>query len=99
YVIVLDDLDVSPLRTMHVRKFAREFIEKRIGANDLAAVVYTSGQTEAGQDFTNDQQLLLAAVDRFVGRKLQSELLDRMDALYQRAVTQLGQSEEDVNNS
>ena len=33
YVIVLDDLDVSPFRTGLVRKFAREFVEKYFGVN------------------------------------------------------------------
>ncbi|MCM3879702.1 MAG: VWA domain-containing protein [Vicinamibacterales bacterium] len=97
YVIVLDDLDVSPMRTLHVRKFAREFIEKRLGANDLAAVAYTSGR-DSGQDFTGDQQLLLAAVDRFVGRKLLPENMDMLDQAFQRAVTGSTMTEEDLTN-
>lgn len=98
YVIVLDDLDVSLHRTTHVRRFAREFIEKRLGANDLAAVVYTSG-INAGQDFTNDQQLLLAAVDKFYGRRILPPLLDLLDTRYQREVTRATLSPEDQNNS
>ena len=63
YVIVLDDLDISPMRTAQTRKQAREFVEKYLGANDVAAVLYTSGRTEASQEFTADPQLLLAAID------------------------------------
>src|SRR5258706_9475614 len=51
YVIVLDDLDISPMRTSQTRKTAREFVEKHLGANDVAAVLYTSGRTDAWQDF------------------------------------------------
>ena len=46
-VLVLDDVDISPLRTSIVKKSAREFIERYSGANDRAAVVYTSGRTDA----------------------------------------------------
>jgi VWFA-related protein len=87
YVIVLDDQDISPMRTSHTRKFARQFIEQYFGNNDMAAVVYTSGRTDAAQEFTNDRQLLLAAIDKFVGRRLRSLTLDRLDALYQRLAT------------
>ena len=46
---------------------ARQFIEQNFGANDLAAVVYTSGRASDAQDFTNNPRLLLAA-DRQVHR-------------------------------
>ena len=54
-MIVLDDLDISPLRTSLVKNAAREFVERHFGANDLAAVVYTSGRSDATQDFTSDR--------------------------------------------
>ncbi len=83
YVIVLDDYNVSPMRTSVVRRWARQFIERHLGTNDLAAVVYTSGRTEISQDFTADRRLLLASVDRFVGQKLRSAAIDELDAYYQ----------------
>ena len=46
-------------------------------------VVYTSGRGEAGQEFTSNKRLLLASVDRFLGRKLRSTTLERLDQ-YQR---------------
>ena len=64
YTIVLDDLHTRFTNTPRVQRALREFIEQRFGANDLAAVVYTSGRTNAGQEFTNNPQLLLAAIDR-----------------------------------
>jgi VWFA-related protein len=83
YVLVLDDLQTAPLRTPLVRRAAQQFIEQAMAANDMAAVVYTSGRGEAGQEFTSSKRLLLASVDRFMGRKLRSTTLERLDQ-YQR---------------
>jgi len=95
YVIVLDDADISSMRTLQTRKAAREFVEKYFGANDTAAVVYTSGRTDAGQEFTSDPQLLLAAIDKFVGKRLRSPLLEYIDRMYQ---IQLNNQSMSVNN-
>jgi len=84
YTIVLDDLHTSFANTPRVRRALRAFIEERFGLNDLAAVVYTSGRTTAGQEFTNNTRLLLAAIDRFSGRNLRSEALEINDALNNR---------------
>jgi VWFA-related protein len=83
YVIVLDDLNTSFTRSIFVRRVARQFIQQNLGANDVASVLYTSSRTEASQEFTSDRQLLLAAVDKFVGRKLRSATLDALDVYYQ----------------
>ena len=48
YIILLDDLNVAPLRTNIVRRHAREFIERQFGPHDLAAVVVTSGRKDVG---------------------------------------------------
>jgi VWFA-related protein len=79
YLIVLDDLHTSALRSQRSRAAARLFIEKYIGANDTAAVVYTSGRVDASQDFTNSQRRLLQAVDKFMGRKLRSSTANKID--------------------
>ena len=83
YVIVLDDQDISPIRTVQTKRQAREFVEKYFGANDVAAVVYTSGRTDAAQEFTGDPQLLLAAINKFVGRRLRPAALEKMDQYLQ----------------
>ena len=80
YLIVLDDLHTSPLRSQRTRSAARLFVEKYIGANDTAAVVYTGGRSDASQDFTNSRRLLLQAVDKFMGRKLRSSTANKIDA-------------------
>ncbi len=81
YIIVLDDLHIGFTRTPRVKLALRAFIEENFGSNDLAAVVFTSGRSTDGQEFTNNRRLLLAAVDRFSGRNLRSEALEIADAL------------------
>ncbi len=87
YVIMLDDLHTSALRSPRVKLAARQFIERSVGANDMAAVVHTSGRSNAGQEFTTSQSRLLRAVDQFMGRKLNSSTLNMIDDVQQRAGT------------
>ena len=47
YLIVLDDLHTQPLRSTRVKAAARQFVERYMGANDMAAVVHTSGRADA----------------------------------------------------
>jgi VWFA-related protein len=72
YVLMLDDLHTAAARTPAVRDAARRFIQQYLGTNDLAAVVYTSGRQESGQELTSSPRLIKAAIDRFQGQKLPS---------------------------
>jgi VWFA-related protein len=99
YVIVLDDQDISPMRTGIVRRTARQFIEKYFGANDIGSVIYTSGRSDAMQDFTSDPQLLTAAIDKFVGRRLRSATLERLDQYYQRLALSSGTSSDSSDST
>ncbi len=83
YVIVLDDNHTAALRSALVKKAAHQFIEKYFSANDVAAVVYTSGRSDASQEFTNNPQLLLASIDKFMGKKLRSATLEKLDSYNQ----------------
>jgi VWFA-related protein len=87
YVIVLDDMNIDALRTAIVRKYAREFVEAYFGAGDIAAVTYTSGRVDASQDFTSDAQLLLASIDKFIGRGLRSAAMESLEKFYQDRLT------------
>ena len=87
YVIVLDDLHTAPLRSQRIKQAAKQFIERYVGANDLAAVVHTSGRSDAGQEFTTSQSRLLRSVDKFMGRKLNSSTRNMMDDAQMRAGT------------
>jgi len=80
YLIVLDDLHTGFDRTARVREIARQFIERAVGPNDVAAVVYT-GHNDMNQDFTGNRQLLLKAVDKFVGEKLRSATLVALEGI------------------
>ena len=75
YLLVLDANHVATLRTAQVQQQARLFIERYLGANDLAAVV-DIGNIGGGQEFTSNRRLLLAAIDRFMGQGLHSATED-----------------------
>jgi VWFA-related protein len=55
-----------------VKAAAKQFIERHLGANDLMAIVHTAGASDASQEFTSNKRLLLAAVNKTSGRKLDS---------------------------
>jgi VWFA-related protein len=79
FVLVLDDLHTLALRTQLVRAAVKQFIERFVGANDLVAIVQTGGNSSGAQDFTSNTRLLQRAVDNFVGRKLRSATLEKID--------------------
>jgi len=87
YVLILDDLHTDALRSQRAKNAARQFIQQRLGANDLMAIVTVGGRSDTTQEFTSNKRLLLSAVDRFVGRKLQSATVQRNEQYFnQRAV-------------
>jgi VWFA-related protein len=79
YVLLLDDVHTDLRRTANVRRAARQFVDRFLGANDLAAVVHVSGRSDAAQDFTSNKRLLTQAIDSFSGRKLRSATLNKID--------------------
>ena len=82
YVMVIDDLHTRFGRTQRVKTAAHQFIEQRLGANDLMAIVHTAGATDASQEFTSNKRLLLSAVDRTQGRKLDSATANKTAEYY-----------------
>jgi VWFA-related protein len=80
YVLLLDDINTDPQRSIRVRQAAKQFIDRSLGANDLAAVIHTSGRTDGAQDLTSSRRLLTQAVDKFMGRKLRSATLNKIDS-------------------
>src|SRR5690349_17051816 len=80
YLIVLDDVHTEFSRTPRVKAAMRRFLERSFGTNDLAAIVFT-GRSNGSQDFTNNPRLLLAAVDKFIGRKLPSATINKIEGV------------------
>ena len=78
YVLVLDDLHTSVLRSQLVREAAKRFVQQYVGENDLVAVVHTSGRDDAAQELTGNRQVVLGAVDKFIGRKLPSATAEKL---------------------
>jgi len=78
YLLLLDDLHTDFANTRRVKLAARTFVETMLGAGDVAGVACASGRTDLSQDFTPSRRLLLAAIDRFTGRGLQSTTANRM---------------------
>jgi VWFA-related protein len=78
YLIVLDDVHTEFSRTPRVKLAMRRFLERSFGTNDLAAIVFT-GRSSGSQDFTNNPRLLMAAVDKFIGRKLPSATINKIE--------------------
>jgi VWFA-related protein len=66
YMFALDE--VPPDIALRARVFLKRFLERHFAANDRGAVVFLGRQNSmAGQTFTNDPRLLLAAVERYTG--------------------------------
>ncbi len=96
FVLVLDDLHTHPLRSALVKRAAREFVERYVGANDLVAVVHASGRGGASQEFTTNRRLVLQAIDRFMGSKTTSVTLAKIEEFRNRYGTPL--QEERLND-
>ena len=96
YVIVLDDLNVSPFRSKVVVGAARELIERHFGPEDMAAITYTSGRTDGAQEFTSERASLLAAIDKFQGRKLRSTVIEKADQYFQQHLKELEVNKSDA---
>ena len=69
FVLVIDDLHTKFGRTHRTRQGARLFVERYVGANDMVAVVNTSGSGKGMQDFTANRALALRAIDSVMGFK------------------------------
>lgn len=74
FLIVLDDLWTAPSRSRLVKAAATQFVRRFVGANDLVAVVTTGGGARNAQEFTSSHPRLIAAIDRFFGRKQNDEV-------------------------
>jgi VWFA-related protein len=99
FVLILDDLNTQVARSPRVKAAAKQFIERFLGANDIAAIVQTGGNTRGGQEFTNSRRLLLRAVDSFMGQKLRSATLEKIDDYFRQRDLGTGAAPRDMSEA
>jgi VWFA-related protein len=69
-VFFIDDLHLSLDSLNRTRKMLRDFLESEMNPRDSVAIVSASGQIGFLQQFTNDKEILTAAIDRLNYRTL-----------------------------
>jgi VWFA-related protein len=82
YVMVLDSAHTLPQNTNLMKRAAKQFINEKLGSNDLMAVVTAhgvAGGADDGQEFTSNKRLLTAAVETFHGAQPRSAVLNKTD--------------------
>ena len=79
YLLLLDDYHTAPLRSQNVKNLARRFVLEKLGPNDQAAVIPTSGVLRGSQEFTQNRRLLVEAINNFVGQKMPSAAVTKTD--------------------
>ncbi|MEO7271692.1 MAG: VWA domain-containing protein, partial [Vicinamibacterales bacterium] len=99
FVLVLDDLQTHFARSVRVRQAAKQFVERYLGANDIAAIVETGARKDGAQEFTSNRRLLLKAIDSFAGQKIRSATLDRIDDFYMQREYNPGAPPRDLSES
>ena len=62
--LVIDDLGMSVQSISLARSQARKLINEQLQPNDLVAIIHTSGEVGALQQFTTDRRVLYNAIDR-----------------------------------
>ena len=100
YLIVLDDLHTNCAADA---AGARRRPASSSSATSAPTIWWRSctpaDAADAGQEFTTNPRLMLAAVDRFMGRKVRSSTLNRIDEEYRtRQTRQQGDRIDDIDN-
>jgi VWFA-related protein len=62
--LVFDDYGLTSESATRVRKRLQKFVDQEVAANDLVAVIRTSGTMGALQQFTNDKRALNQAIEK-----------------------------------
>lgn len=61
--LVVDDLGMGFQSIYRIRNQLRKFINEQLSENDLVAILRTSGEIGALQQFTKDHRILMSAID------------------------------------
>ena len=62
--LVLDDMNLSRENLLRSRRALGEYVSGKLAPNDLVALLATGGSTASLQQFTDDRQRILSAIDR-----------------------------------
>ena len=62
--LVVDDFGMSSQSLGDARRLLRKFVNEQLAPNDLVAIIHTSGEVGALQQFTTDRRVLTNAIDR-----------------------------------
>jgi VWFA-related protein len=71
--LVFDDANLSNENFLRARKAFAEYINTKLTPNDMVALISTSGALASLQQFTNDKQRLLSALNRLAAQSTVSE--------------------------
>jgi|GEM_PF-3260466 len=75
--LVFDDLNLSSDNFLRSRQAFADYINNKLTPNDMVALVSTSGALASLQQFTNDKQTLLSALNRIAMRNKTTTPADR----------------------
>lgn len=70
--LIFDDLNLSAENFLRARRSFADYINNKLDANDLVAIISTGGSFASMQQFTNDKQRLLSALNRIAYQGSQS---------------------------
>ena len=74
-VFFIDDLHLSLDSITRSRKMLRHFVDNEMNSRDSVAIVSASGQVGFLQQFTNDKDVLTAAIERLIHRTVSSRTM------------------------
>lgn len=90
YVLVFDDIHVTPENSRDVQAAARLFLARYFQEGDMGAVVNTSGRAEPAQELTTSRARLLATVGRFAGHRNTVDIAGGRESLAEDVLSSLG---------
>ena len=62
--VIFDDLSLSADNFIRARKALKEYVDTKVTANDMVAIISTGGSLGSLQQFTNEKRRLRYAIDR-----------------------------------
>lgn len=84
--LVIDDATMSNENFIRTRKSLTDYVNTKLGPSDMAAVISVGGRMGSSQQFTNDKQRLLAAINRLTAPTNRNQMArGQIEMTYQEA--------------